>query len=311
MSTTFGDPEHSGPIYTTVYYHTDVGIWSSFNVHHLPLPLLPFETMVTHRTNASDLRKTRWLHDFEPYLAFYPLRPIFSGLIFSRLDIHESTLRIRPVPGGRYALEDDLIASWTRLEIGLLGLAKFLLRRRFGTLSHFRFMELPSSCGFDKSHEEIKWVSKCAFKSRQAFVNLATACTFAIALNLESESLYREHTWVQACRENGVHSQWLEDLQASFVCDFSPGFRPGAFVNPYTTPWAQSFDAFLYTNVPLWLIWGRKEQVPMYTHMKPYVPTFEEVRQAKANASYDFPTLASTATTAAASVKMPVLYSGS
>ena len=107
-------------------------------------------------------------------------------------------------------------------------------------------------------------------------------CSFAITANMsQSDANKPEPEWVMFCREQGGHVQWLTDLQNSFLCTFSPGFRPGAFMDGYNSSWAQAIPAFRNANVPLWIIWGHKSKVPADVRMAAYLPTPVEVNNAK------------------------------
>ena len=146
-------------------------------------------------------------------------------------------------------------------------------------------MKLPSECGYHNIHKEVRWVKMCAQKSQEAFVVLATVCLFAIVANtgLNQSLDCREPEWITACMGEGVNRQWLSDLQNSFVCQFTPGFRAGAFVDPYRTIWAWCFPAFVATHIPLWICW-RHVPLPIYDTrlMGQYKPHLDDVNVAKA-----------------------------
>ena len=159
-----------------------------------------------------------------------------------------------------------------------------LLKRKFGNAAELSYLPLPSECGYTSTHSEPRYVRGCAFKSRDAFVTLSTLCSFAIAANMSpSDSDKPEPEWVTFCRGEGGHVQWLTDLQNSFLCTFSPGFRPGAFMHGYKSSWAQAIPAFLNANVPLWIMWGQEAMKPMDVRMNVYLPTKMEVNNAKAS----------------------------
>jgi hypothetical protein len=100
-----------------------------------------------------------------------------------------------------------------------------------------------------------------------------------------------EPLWAYYCRvEKKIHPQWLQDLQETFVCNFAPGFRAGAFVNGYTNLCASTFPAFKFANVPLWIWWGNNPVPPRDQKlMKKYLPTEKEVNQAKELSNKPYP----------------------
>jgi hypothetical protein len=50
-------------------------------------------------------------------------------------------------------------------------------------------------------------------------------------------------------------------LKDSVICNFSPGLRPGGFLNPYVTFWGQFLGQFTRAGVPFWLLWGRTQHL--------------------------------------------------
>jgi hypothetical protein len=267
---------------TTVYYDPEFGIWSSPNVPSLVKPIPPFQREPPSDLRYDQLRRPHWLPDFYPYLAFWPLKPSWTGPIFGRLSFNAQSLEIIQSYYDSYGLPYALVIAWQRLETALLGLAEFLLRRRFKNLANFRYMQFPSDCGYKSQHSQAKFARTCAYKSRDAFLTLATICSFAIAANMaDGDSAGLDVQWITACEHEGVHTQWLADLQDSFVCNFSPGFRAGAYVHGLQSPWAACFPAFQIANIPLFIIWGRRSGVPQHEDMQAYLPTNEEVSNAK------------------------------
>jgi hypothetical protein len=181
-----------------------------------------------------------------------------------------------------YRLHSNIVNSWSRLERALEGLAKFLLSKGCHR-AELGLLPFPRDCGYMSNHREPRFVYHCAYKSRDAFIALSTICSFAIASLIDKHDHLRdEANWVKECRLQGVHPQWLEDLQRSFVCNFTPGFRVGAYVNGYLSTWAKLFPAFKTGNVPLLIWWGHNPH-PIFdpVYMKHYLPRAEEVERAK------------------------------
>jgi hypothetical protein len=283
-----------GMVDTEVVYDESFGVWSSPNVANLIHPVPPYDMEIPANIRISEFRKPRWLSNVYPYVAFWPKSVSFTGPIFARLDISDKTLPVIRISHIFYSLPDDMITSWRRLEIALVGLATFLISES-RTLKHMAvlgFLPLPSECGYASTHKEERFVRHCAYKSREAFVGLSAFCSFVIANNMDERDRMREEpSWSASCRlKKGVHPQWLQDLQQSFVCNFSPGFRVGAYVNGYLSTWAKAFPAFQIANVPLWIWWGLEPSIPRdKIVMKLYLPTVQEVNQAKLMSKVPFP----------------------
>jgi hypothetical protein len=149
-------------------------------------------------------------------------------------------------------------------------------------IAELGYLPLPSECGYLSVHHEPRYVRGCAFKSIDAFVTLATICSFAIAANVSlSDKYLAEPDWVTACQNEGVHRQWLKDLQELFVCNFSPGMRCGAFMHRYKSYWGAAIPAFFHANVPLWIFWGNSPLTPIDRKLSAHRPLKEEVTEAK------------------------------
>jgi hypothetical protein len=290
-------PHLGRPLRTNVFYDAEYGIWSSPNSTAVNHPIAPYDMEVPFNSRFRDFGRRRWLSNSYPYLAFWPIDVSFSGPLFLRLNINDLNLQIVSVPSkttlhyGCYMLHPDTIASWERLESALLDLTLFLFRRQLKSAEEIGFLPLPRDCGYKSTHREEKFVRLCAYKSRDAFVALATACSFAIALNMTlADSSSFQPAWVAACRVKGVNEQWLNDLQNSFVCNFSPGFRCGAYVNAYESTWAKVFPAFALAGVPLLIWWGHNPgRFADDTIMPCYLPNKDEVSIAQSRASGPLP----------------------
>ena len=279
---------------TEVMYDPAFGVWSSPNVGGLRHPIPPYDMELPANIRFSELRQPRWLSNAYPYIAFWPKEVSFNGPIFGRLGFNDTTLPIVATSHVSYSLPQQMIISWQRLEHALVGLVTFLvgLSPNLSRMAELGFLPLPSDCGYSRSHAEPRFVRRCAYKSREAFIILTTFCSFAIANNIEEADRMRSPPmWVLECQiAKRVHPQWLQDLQDSFVCNFSPGFRVGAYVNGYLSTWAKAFPAFKVANVPLWIWWG---EVPYTVRdqvvMEKYKPRLAEVNQAKLMSKVPFP----------------------
>jgi hypothetical protein len=276
-----------------VFFDKEIGVWSSPNAPSLISPIPAFTDAPPADKSHTSLRNVHWLSAFYPYLAFWPFDPAWTGPIFGRLNMSyyttplEFTEASQNLYGVRYKhrIAERVANSWERLEMALVGLVKFLLLQRGAAFPHFRFMTLPIECGYKEWHSSEHQARACVSRTQYCFLTLATACSFAIALNMVNDLPGHEPAWVAACKQRGICPVWLARLQETFVCDFSPGFRSGAYVDGWTTPWAIIFHAFNTTCTPLFIIWGHKSLKPKDPAMKPHVPTPEEVREARQWAS--------------------------
>lgn len=269
---------------TQVFYDpVTFGYWSSPNVATLRRPTPDPKEEIPCQPSYKYFTQPRWLSNLYPYLAFTPIEyPLFAEPIFNRLNIYNLREAVFPVGDEKWALRPNIVTSWFRLERALLGLIDFLLKREYKTATGFTYLSLPSQCGYMASHKQEKYLSTVVRKTRNAFVTLTTMCSFLIAANISPADAFKpEPQWVTECREQDVHEIWLAELQRSFVCNFTPGFRAGAYVNGYDSTWARCFPAFHAAQVPLWIWWGYEPREMIDPDMLAYEPTYDEREEAK------------------------------
>ncbi|RDB19093.1 hypothetical protein Hypma_014474 [Hypsizygus marmoreus] len=243
----------------------DYGLWCSPNATYLRRPV--------HRPNVDKdyatfkdyvyrPRKTRWLDSMEPFLAFWPLRAEWTGP-FACLHISPSSPPVQPqMFGPGWHVRSDVCDAWQALEGKLIRLATHLLRRHVTARydwSEIRVSTLPYECGYQNSFKTAAQAGGAAYASRNAFLSLSCFVSFTIALDLAAHPLEPGTTpaWIVfAETELKMDPVWLNEINESFICNFTPGFRPGAYVRYHQATYRQTFIAFKAANVPLYICWG-------------------------------------------------------
>jgi hypothetical protein len=218
-----------------------------------------------------DFCKPRLLNDDNVYLAFYPRQPIRRGPLFSVLAVSNDDLSksINTDVTGRgepmFILDPSIRARWRNLETSLREVIHTLYSSHpkikfFPTLSHPR---LPFEHGYDEAHKTQELTLHCAKKSLAAFTLLAAFTTFVLSLWLtENEDDCLDAAFkVLTDRPDSLPRVWLQYLKDSIICNFSPGLRPGAFLNPYVTFWGAFLGQFTRAGVPFWLLWGKVQRL--------------------------------------------------
>jgi hypothetical protein len=241
------------------------GLWSSPNATSLPTPV--------HRPNIDDdhgmirdyfrrPQKIRWLQALQPFLAFWPLRPEWTGP-FLTLNLINGRVPVSIWQDGTgWHLYANLVTSWCILEANLVKLATHLLRRHITARyewSEIRASTLPYEFGYRGAHKTANDAIRAAYTSRNAFVILSSYVSFTIALDMAIYPMEEgmAPSWLAyAETELGMDPVWLNELNDSFVCNFTPGFRPGAYVHASISTYKQAFVAFAVANVPLYICWG-------------------------------------------------------
>ena len=239
-----------------VFLSSDGEYYTSPNCTTLPdvPPYFPEQTMAL---KPGDLRQRRWLSNQFPFFAFALHDIQLRGPLFSRLNV---TYLSVPILEGQlgYSMDPIVQQSWHRLEYGLTQVAFSLLHNTVGAKNgDFNYLYLPQECGYLQPHREERFARSCAMKAKDAMVQLANLCSFAIATYENADAAQKPNAnWIRVMIRNGAHPNWLGLLQESFVCDFSPGIRKGAFVNPTATSWGEILPNLVKAGVPLWFWWG-------------------------------------------------------
>jgi hypothetical protein len=165
-----------------------------------------------------------------------------------------------------FTLGSTIQSHWRNLETSLREVVHTLYfahpkNRFFPTLSYPRW---PSEYGYEAAHKTKELTLHCAKKSLTAFTLLAAFTTFVLSLWLgenENDCLDAAFTLLAERSKDALPRVWLQYLKDSIVCNFSPGLRPGGFLNPYATFWGQFLGQFTRAGVPFWLLWGRVQDL--------------------------------------------------
>jgi hypothetical protein len=219
-------------------------------------------------TKIEDYDKTRLLRDDTMFLAFYPRRNVHRGILFACIALSDDQLNalivVDPKIPGRFILREDIRSSWAALEDPLFQVASRLLsKHRYAKEMHPQtFPKAPHQFGYKVSHSTRALAFSCAKRARAAFTMLSALVSFAVALwltNYEDDCFDEAFMMLTNAREDPLPYVWLKYLQDSIVCDFTPGLRPGGFVDPYRTRWGSGLLLFCRASVPMWLLWGKED----------------------------------------------------
>ncbi|KAG6852777.1 hypothetical protein C0991_009200 [Blastosporella zonata] len=172
------------------------------------------------------------------------------------------SVKVRPaIPGSKYHMASDIMRQWQTIENNLILLARGLINRHIQVSyewQEIRVSTLPYECGYQNQHKTSQNVLDCMYNSRKAFVTLTSLVSFAIALDTSrNPTLINEvPSWVLYAQQN-LHMDpvWVNELRDTFVCDFSPGFRPGCYLKYYQAIYPEVISAYIEGNVPLYICW--------------------------------------------------------
>jgi hypothetical protein len=229
--------------------------------------------------STTSRHKPAYFDDSEIWKAFYSKNAAFIPPLFDRLDYTAPLMLERVVQLGpdSFSLPHEIIDSWSHLENALLDVADHSLATHtdaslFPTISWPR---CPHECGYRRSHRSPAIVVRSATRSQDAFHSLCAVVSFVLSLWTKANGLqdapFRAPFWGLANRNYApLIRSWLDRFSQTHVCKITAGFRPGCFINPYTSRWGPWLVNFVRAGVQVWVVWG-----PGVVEMK---PSFESLR---------------------------------
>jgi hypothetical protein len=214
---------------------------------------------------SKDYDKPRLLKDSEIWRACFPkITP--TSHAFKPLDLYPDELAecIVPVPVGTgFMLHAHICNSWVELENSLISIIGTLMKRHDDAkyIPSITWPPWPQEYGYRNSYPEWDTAFTHVKRSKKAFSSLSASVTLSICLWLDdNEYLCFNRAWSALATRypDPIPRAWLESLQESIVCNLEPGFRPGAFLDPYTTHWGRFMTRFVRASIPIWFIWGHR-----------------------------------------------------
>ncbi|KIJ34740.1 hypothetical protein M422DRAFT_263100 [Sphaerobolus stellatus SS14] len=123
----------------------------------------------------------------------------------------------------------------------------------------FRWLPLPCTRGYLRSHKYADYAIKCIERSRDAFLGLLATISLGILLFKRfTPKPDMSSPWIDyLCAHKGLDCAWVEDLARTFVGDFSPQIlRQGTFIDVKQFSSFEILREFLKVNIPIWYCWG-------------------------------------------------------
>jgi hypothetical protein len=181
-----------------------------------------------------------------PHIAFVPTLPRLEDLFhqLQNLPLEEHQ--------GKWRLCSHLSESWKALEDRLIYVAGVLLDLRAGLPLYFEPFPAPSTFGYLRNHATPEIALRAARNSRQAFIQLGSLCTYAIAMlaNTQSDLDGAAPRWVKCLHRKGVHHTWVEAFRQSQFADFQGTLRFGTVVHA-GLDWLNEVEAMIRARVPI------------------------------------------------------------
>jgi hypothetical protein len=224
------------------------------------------------------VRSLRYSNNAYPFLGYIPTSLRYSGPLLQRLSYSNRTL---PIVRERsfWRLSPTVVTQWSQLETALQSIIKTLLKASRVLLPlDFQWFKQPSAFGYQQAFPSDKTLRRLVFKSRDAFIPLLALCSFAISMT--PNFTLENPPWAQVLERNAVHPQYIQEIKASSVADFSDhNKRVGVIVRP-DCQWLDLVARIIGANVPVWLCWDDPSMFTR-TRVECYRPTLAEVVAAR------------------------------
>lgn len=230
-----------------------------------------------------DFTEPRWWTDTHGWLAFVPREPMLVGFPFDRLARLPQTFP--STSEGKYSLPQDIVDSWTRLDLDLLHVTRRLLAAyQIAAIAPYS----PRAKGYRASFTQPHSIKKAAMLSRDWFFVWMGLLSYGVAraeFSLEAQKDYRQRCedqgkdailgvpdWRSFLKERSLDypneicfdSTWVDTISASTVCDFSiDNPRAGIFLklpNQGPSDHQPSIRWFCQRGIPVWYRWGPEER---------------------------------------------------
>ncbi len=171
----------------------------------------------------------------------------------------------------QFILQDDVCQAWAELENFLLDVSDHLFSeyndRQY--LPYIDYPPWPHQCGYREAHASRVEAFVSLKRAQHAFRLLSAFVSFTLSLWVtedEDNCFDRPFQSLMKRPIDPLPPITLDYLRDSAVCRISDGFRPGGFLNPYTTKWGRVMFRFCRFRVPFWMIWGHES---LYKNIAP------------------------------------------
>ncbi|KAG1827996.1 hypothetical protein EV424DRAFT_1536997 [Suillus variegatus] len=241
-----------------VFVH-DGQVYTSLTAHSLP-NIIPYEPLWDPRDDSDSSPDdsdtpltTRWAYAARPWFPLIPLNPSFDGPIFGCLNHSRFSLLTEVDQQGKYLLHRDIRGKWHDLEQKLLWCQECLgagLLVPWGT----KLPRPPTAYGYQRSHADANLAKKVAMRSRNAFLLIATTCSWHIMSRRYRGS---NHAWMSILTNDlkyPIPAEWVLELSRSFVGDLTTNVpRTGALISSVHCPWQVQLPIFEKFSIPIWV----------------------------------------------------------
>ena len=265
-------------------WHEEAGLVVSLN--NCPLPNL--STMSRHQP--------RFFDDSEIWRTFYARNGAFNAPVFGWLDYTGPQILEGVVQLDRdtFSLPDTLISEWSQLKNTLLDVADHSLgtHLKSSLIPPITWPRNPHECGYRGIHQFPVIILHSAMRSQEAFHSLCAIISFILSLWTKPDGLlavpFRSAFWGLANRNyTPINRSWLDLFSQTHVCNITLGFRPGCFINPYTSCWGPWLVNFVHAGVQVWVVWGSdvidRKPSSFRKYYEPFLPPLEFIKSVRSH----------------------------
>src|ERR1700722_1053446 len=205
-----------------------------------------------------------WPWDELPFMPLVPVHRSFSGPLFRRLSYDDRTIPLQRYARHAWSLDQKVMREWVTLDENLRAVIHAMITLTPGPLHrNFRLWVWPTQYGYEFHYSKRYHARIVALRSRDAFIPMMAAASFGLMLMHEAQARNPAFNWREAVLNlTSIHHQWLADLEASTVGDFSIP-RVGGMYDMHQFKFGWLLPSFARMNMPLYLYWGTINNLPL------------------------------------------------
>ncbi|KAG1901221.1 uncharacterized protein F5891DRAFT_1187916 [Suillus fuscotomentosus] len=242
----------------------DGQVYTSLTAHSLPdaIPYEscwdPHEDYDTSPDDSDTPLTTCWAYGARLWFPLIPLNPSFDGPIFGCLNHSRFSLHTEVDNQGKHVLHRDIRGKWADLEQKLLWCQERLgagLLIPWGT----KLPRAPTTYGYQRSHADANLAKKVAIRSRNAFLLIATTCSWHIMSHHHHGS---NRAWMAILTDDPHHpipAEWVLELSRSFQAQLP------------------MFEKF---SIPIWVCFPQNVSAAVNSSLCHYIPSAAAITRA-------------------------------
>ena len=218
---------------------------------NLPLIYNDFPSHDSFSDDFAEFYQPLWWQPAFPYLAFIPLQPVFTGVLFQDL-FHISYFHC--LQYGSFALDPQIILGWVHLERNIKYAMELLLSHEHAPAISWI---APVSLGCKRYYQRPRHLCASYARSKGWFSLFMGAFSYTIAISLShhQDDFYDGMLhWFLFLHEWEYSQIWLSGIRSSMVTTFDSSVTQARVFVQLLEPHREQYsvDWLCMFNIPVW-----------------------------------------------------------